>query len=144
MITGLERSLVLTVLLVTAAARAEANAGAPRQGGERAGEPAGISGIAIVREELVIDLRPLAATSGLVAVTATYHLDNPSDEKHLDLVFATGSAAAAFRAALDGRPVPSAFTSGADLPESWRPPHSTQRFDGGEGKLAALVACGDP
>ena len=128
----LERLVVLTAVIVTAAARAEANVGAPWQGGSRAGELDGIGAITIAHEDLVIDLRPLAAHDGLVAVAATYHLDNPLGDKHLDLVFATGSATAGFRVALDGREVPFVFNPYADLPASWRTPPSTPLFDGRE------------
>jgi hypothetical protein len=124
--------VVLTACLVLASARAEANVGSPWQGGSRAGEPEGIGTIRIAREELVIDLRPLAAADGLAAVTATYHLDNLADGKHLDLVFATGSGSADFQIAIDGRPVPSTSASGAELPASWRPPGSTPNFGSGE------------
>ncbi|HSK05155.1 MAG TPA: hypothetical protein VK932_28090 [Kofleriaceae bacterium] len=126
---------VLLSALVTAAMApvpVEANVGAPWWGGTPAGEPLGIDAIHIAREDLVIDLRPLATAGGLVSVAATYHLDNPSAEKHLDLVFATGSIDVAFQVTLDGRPVPSTATSGASLPESWRPPRTTPLFDDGE------------
>jgi hypothetical protein len=126
-----ELLVALTACLVLASARAEANVGSPWQGGSHVGEPAGIDAIRIAREELVIDLRPLAA-DGLVAVTATYHLDNPADAKRFDLVFATGSATADFRVALDDRPVPVTSAWSARLPASWRPPDSTPDFDGGE------------
>jgi hypothetical protein len=66
----------------------------------------------------VIDLRPLAAADGLVAVAATYHLDNPFGDKHLDLVFATGSATAGFHVALDGRQVPFVFTRARTCPRA--------------------------
>ncbi|HWO17203.1 MAG TPA: hypothetical protein VNO30_00445 [Kofleriaceae bacterium] len=127
--------VVVTACVVLAAARADANMGQPWRGGSRAGEPEvageGISAVRIAREELVIDLRPLA-DDGLAAVTATYHLDNPADARHLDLVFAAGSDAADFRVALDGRPVPLASPWGTTLPASWGPPASTPDFDGGE------------
>ncbi len=123
---------VLAAFAVTAPGRAEANMANPHRGGSLAGEPEGTGAITILREDLVIDLRSLTSDDGLVAVTATYHLDNPSGEKHLDLVFATGSAAVGFRVMLDGRPVPSGLYSGAALPESWRPPNSTPGIGGGE------------
>jgi hypothetical protein len=125
------RLAVLITLVVITATHAEANVGARSLGGSPAGEPDGIGTITIAREDLVIDLRPLAA-GGMVAVAATYHLDNPSEEKHLDLVFAAGSGTTDFQVALDGRPVPSARSSGVQLPAAWRPPRSTPLFDGSE------------
>src|SRR5260221_3378892 len=121
----------LAIAIVVAAARAHANVGEPGRGGSYAGELDGIGAIAIAREELVIDLRPLAADE-LVAVTATYHLDNASDAQHLDLVFASGSETAQFRVTLDGRDVPYASATKLVLPASWQVPKSTPLFDGGE------------
>jgi hypothetical protein len=121
---------IALLVLVATVAPASANLGAPWSGGEPAGEPVGIADIAIVREELVIDLRPLAEPSGSVKVNATYQLDNTGAEKQLDLVFATGSPSSEFRITLDGKPVASGLRPGAELPESWRPPASTPLFDG--------------
>ena len=138
---GLEHIVVLLAVAAAAAAvaagRAEANAGAPWQGGEHTGEPGGngggrIEGIAIAREELVIDLRPLAEEGGLARVAATYHLDNRAEARRLDLVFATGSPMTGFRLVLDGRPVQLTETPDVRLPESWRAPDGTPRFGGGE------------
>ena len=122
----------LGALLILAPLAASANVGPPSWGGQLVGEPAGITDIAILREDLVIDLRPVA-DDGLVAVAATYHLDNRGAGKHLDLVFASGSGRPTeFRVTLDARPVATAPLPGATLPASWRAPTSTPLPGGGE------------
>jgi len=124
--------LLALAIMAAAAGRAGANAGKPWGGGVRAGELGGIEGVAIAREELVIDLRPLVTEGELATVRATYHLDNRGDARRLDLVFATGSAAVGFRVLLDGRPVAITHMPDAVLPESWRPPGGTPGLGGGE------------
>jgi len=120
----------LAAVIVLAPLAATANVGPPSWGGQLAGEPAGITGVAILREDLVIDLRPLAE-DGQVAVSAVYHLDNRAAEQHLTLVFASGSGKPGdFRVTLDARPIASALIPGATLPASWRAPGSTPLPDG--------------
>lgn len=121
--------------MILAPVAASANVGPPSWGGQLAGEPAGITDIAILREDLVIDLRPLA-DDGLVAVAATYHLDNRAAARHLDLVFASGSGRPTeFRVTLDARLIATAPLPGATLPASWNAPASTP-LPGGAGELA--------
>lgn len=135
MLSQLGRLLVLVVLtlcLSMTATRAEAIVDVPWAGGSRAGEPEGIAVIRIVHEDLVIDLRPLADPGGLVAVVATYQLDNPAGEQQLDLVFATGSDIAGYRVTLDGHPVSFTSPPSVTLSESWHPPATTPMFEGGE------------
>lgn len=128
------RAAAALAVLVAALPAASANVGAPSSGGQLAGEPAGVRDVAILREELVIDLRPLAA-DGRVAVAATYHLDNPNAEQVLDLVFASGSGEpGGFRVTLDGRPVPATPRADVAMPDSWRAPASTP-LPGGDGEL---------
>jgi hypothetical protein len=125
------RAVAALALVLATSATADANVGKPSRGGTYAGELDGIGAITIAHEDLVIDLRPLAQ-DGLVAVSATYHLDNGADAKHLDLVFASGSEAAEFHVALDGHEVPYAAAAHLTLPASWRVPTSTPLFAGGE------------
>jgi len=127
-------AIACAAVVAAAPGAASANVGAPTTGGQLTGEPTGIRDIAISREDLVIDLRPLAV-GGLVAVTATYHLDSRAAEQTLDLVFASGSGSPdEFRITLDGRPIASRPKPGATLPESWRAPGSTP-LPGGAGEL---------
>lgn len=126
------RSLVMLLALMGSAGSAHANMAKGWEGGDRAGEPVGIADITITREELVIDMRPLVDRSALAKVSATYHLDNRGADKQLDLVFAMGSRANAFRVTLDGTEITSTLPSDAPLPESWQPPKTTPGLDGGE------------
>ena len=123
--------LALTVLISALPITAHANVGARTQGGQRAGEPAGIVEVAITHEELVIDLRPLEQR-GRARVTATYHLDNRADAKHLDLVFASGADQLVdFRVTIDQQAVASRLLPAASLPASWHAPTATPLPDGG-------------
>lgn len=106
-------------------AAASANIG-PRWWGDRTAEPLGLKGVAITREKLTIDLRPLAAVQP-VEVEAIYHLNNPGSAKHLDLLFITGVAGVSdFQVQLNDRMIPSTrspLSEHADqLPKSWQPP----------------------
>lgn len=131
-------ALAAFMLLFVVPLPAFANVGAPWAGGQLAGEPIGIADVAITREQLVIDLRPLVAR-GLVAVSATYQLDNRSTDKHLDLLFASGASDLKnVRVTLDGNPV--AIRSGSDIavPTAWRAPDRTPRPHG-EGTLPYVI-----
>lgn len=126
------RSLAALAVMIASAGSAHANMARGWQGGDRAGEPVGITDIAITREELVIDMRPMVDRTALAKVSATYQLDNRGADKQLDLVFAMGSDAESFRVTLDGTEVTGTLPSDAPLPQSWRPPETTPGFDGGE------------
>lgn len=111
----------LTALaLLLATVSAEANMGNPRSGGSLLGEATGLSTITITREELSIDLRPLA-DHGLALVNATYHVDNPGEAKQIDVVFVSGDRPVDFSAVLDGKPLlVTSLPAHVELPESWR------------------------
>jgi hypothetical protein len=124
--------LVMISVVLVAPRAASANVGPRSWGGQLAGEPAGIHDIAILREELAIDMRPLAG-DGRVRVTATYHLDNRAAEQALDLVLASGSGEPAeSRVTLDGGDVATALRLDVVLPASWQAPAATPLPDGGE------------
>lgn len=132
------RCLLAVLALVVIPLPAAANAAAPWSEGERVGDPSGIRDVVIKREELVIDMRPLAKR-GRVAVAASYTLENRTGDKHLELVFASGASdVAGFRVTLDGTPVPSRLDRNAKLPPRWRAPTTTPRLDG-DGALAFVV-----
>jgi hypothetical protein len=113
-------------LLVPAAARA--NIG-PQWWGELGAEPRGVKGVAITREKLTIDLRPVASLRP-VEVEAVYYLDNGGAAKKLDLVFVSGVPELSdFEIVLDDRPtigrlVPVLEDSASreEIPPSWKPP----------------------
>jgi hypothetical protein len=119
---------LMAVVGVVVPRRASANAAAPWSGGQIAGEASGIRDVAITREELVIDLRPLAEPPGLVEVSASYALSNRGVAQSLDLVFASGAAALKdFRVHLDGRAIDTRVDHDATLPQAWKPPRNTPR-----------------
>jgi hypothetical protein len=96
----------LLVAMLVLPAPAGANIG-PRWWGDLATEPAGLKEVAILCEELVIDLRPLAAGEP-GEVQATYHLSNFGPARKLDLLFVFGTEGVTdFEVWLDGRPVES-------------------------------------
>jgi hypothetical protein len=108
----------------------------PKWWGDRTAEPLGLEGVAIVQEELTIDLRPLTAAQP-VEVEAIYHLNNSGSAKKLDLLFITGvSGVSAFEVRLDGRLVESRrvppeewFIHKGELPKSWQPPDDMPGID---------------
>ena len=121
------------VLLLAMVASAEANVGRRDFPGGPAGEPAGLHAIAIEREELTFDLRPLAEGTP-VRVTARYHLVNSGEAVTAPLVFVTGvSDFDNVRVTLDGNAVSSNPERLSDwLPASWAAPRTTPALDGGE------------
>jgi hypothetical protein len=113
--------VLAAVLLLPATARA--NIG--RQWwGDRAGEPLGLKGVAISREDLDIDLRPLVDLEP-VQVSVIYRLHNSGPPRKLDLLFVSGSASVDdFEVRLGGQPVPCrrlAEKEVGKLPDSWKP-----------------------
>src|SRR5262245_25314373 len=63
---------------------------APQYRGDLVGEPSGVKAVAITREDLTIDLRPLAHLRP-VQVRAVYHLYNSGPKRRLHLLFVTGA-----------------------------------------------------
>jgi hypothetical protein len=118
---------VLLIAVLPSAARA--NIGQRWWGGLVA-EPEGLKDIAITEEHLTLDLRPLIRVEP-IQVEAIYRLQNRGPEKHLDLVFVSGTPdVSEFDVrlddqALDSCKVPIAEVShrGGRLPPPWaRPP----------------------
>ncbi len=109
---------------------AVANVGPPSSGGQLVAEPMGVAEIAIVRETLAIDLRPLAE-DGPVLVEAVYRLQNPKQEQTIDLLFASGAVGVrGFAVLFDGQSVASEPSPDAAFPESWQPPAETPGIHG--------------
>ena len=116
-------------------AKAEANIG-PQWWGDRTAEPLGLKGVAIVREKLTIDLRPLVAVQP-VEVEAIYYLNNSGSTKKLDLLFITGvTGVRDFEVRLDGRlvesrqvPLGEQSNRQDELPKSWQPPDELPGID---------------
>lgn len=118
----MNRGVLASIAVAACVSTVHANMGDPRSGGSTTGEVAGVAAITIAREELTIDLRPLAR-GGLVAVHAVYHLSNPTTPQSVDVVFAPGSDMHAFTATLDGAALDVTPLAGVSLPESWRTDH---------------------
>jgi hypothetical protein len=124
-------------LLLFTAVAVRANVGKPNTGGRIAGEPTGLHDIAIERETLTIDLRPLA-DNGKVRVEAVYYLNNTGPERTHDLQFAAGSTTSDFRVTLDDQLLPSSPASKDALPPKWQIPSRTPPIPGrgGSGQLS--------
>jgi hypothetical protein len=120
-------------VLVLCPGTVRANVGPPYAAGQTAAELVGIEDVAITRERLDIDLRPLAA-NGRVRVEAVYYLHNHGAEKKLDLLFASGADHVSdFRVSLDEQPAASAPATGVSVPGSWHAPAYTPGLNGGPG-----------
>lgn len=98
--------------------------GDPRSGGSTPADVTGVAAIAIAREELTIDFRPVEREGGLVAVHAVYHLNNPTTPQTIEVVFAPGSDMHGFVATLDGAPLAVTPVPDAVLPDAWRTGYS--------------------
>ncbi len=87
-------------------------------------EPQGVKDIAITREKLTIDLRPLVSLEP-VRVEAEYFLHNSGTGKKLDLVFVSGTPEVTdFAVWLNDRQVPFNDRVGrqVEMREEWKPP----------------------
>jgi len=118
----------------------------PKWWGDRTAEPLGLKGVAIIRENLTIDLRPLAAVQP-VEVGAVYSLNNSGSARKLHLLFVTGvTGVSDFEVRLDGRLVESRRVSPRDLsslpgevPKSWQPPDHMPYFDREEWRSGLIL-----
>ena len=136
----MKRAILLVLAALIGAlgvpAVALANMGPPWLTGDVVGEPrAGTKAVAIEREELAIDLRPLSAGEP-VRVTATYHVRNDGPAESLSLVFiatslANRGIAPPAEVSIDGATVPSQGPMPGSLPDVWQPPKSTPGLGGG-------------
>jgi hypothetical protein len=119
--------LLALLALLFVPASAWANIG-PRWWGNLSTEPKGLKGARITREDLTIDLRPLANVQP-VEVSVIYHLYNSGPARKLDLLFVSGAVGVDdFEVRLDGRLMPSQRLPSEevrrhweDFPDGWRP-----------------------
>lgn len=136
-------ALLAAALLALPAAPARANMAEPYTGparaGHAAGEPSGgLREVFIEREQLRIDLRPLADDEP-ARVEAVYRVRNDGAARALELVFVAAALAAGEHGVwVDGRPVASTPGAAGPLPPSWRVPGATPALDS-EGPLAYEV-----
>ena len=119
---------LIVVLALTAVA--SANVGKANFAGTSGTEPHGLRGVAIARELLTIDMRPVDGQHDAL-VTATYHLVNHGDAVTADLVFVAGTPSGAARVLLDGAPLAYHEVWRKDVPASWRAPTTTPALDDG-------------
>ena len=125
---------VAAILLLPCIARG--NIG-QRWWGDVTSEPPGFKGVAIIREDLDIDLRPLAKVEP-VRVRANYQLNNSGLARRLELVFVSGSPFISdFEVRLGGKLISSRVLSQEELrqhqeklPENWKPPYALAGFGG--------------
>lgn len=125
--------LVLLSLCATAAPAA-ANMGNPYTAGLPGGEPTGLEQVAVERETLEIDLRPLADGKS-ASIVATYAVRNDGAARVLPLVFVAAGlderAPAAPAITLDSVAVRIAAVQPLPAPASWQPPPTTPGFGDG-------------
>jgi hypothetical protein len=127
--TGLGQA-ILWCCLAAGPGIACANVGPPFWGGQLVAEPGGVANIDVVHETLSIDLRPLAVGKP-VLVDAVYLLENPADERELELVFVSGAPSVTeFHVQLDGQVLASEARPEMELPERWQPPFVTPALRG--------------
>lgn len=120
---------IATIAVLLPSSLASANVGPPSVGGQVIAEPVGLIDIDILRETLRIDLRPLA-NKGPALVEATYHLRNQGQNKHLELLFASGSPdVSSFQVWLDETKITTQKASDLKIPDSWLPPQKTPGLD---------------
>jgi hypothetical protein len=124
---------VLAALTLIPAARGNF---APRYWGDVNTEPWGFKEVAIVHEQLTIDLRPLAALEP-ASVEVVYDLSNGGASKRLDLLFVSGEAGIHdFEAHLGDQPLPARVLPREEIrrhldrfPPNWAPPESAPGID---------------
>jgi hypothetical protein len=137
--------LALTVVLVPTIARA--NVG-PKWWGDYVRETEGIREVAIVHEDLSLDLRPLANLEPAI-IEATYFLQNSGAAKTLQLVFVVGNVSVDdFEVRLGDRLLESRrlredenFDTWDLFPESWRPPKHGLGVDSRAGAIWLQRQC---
>jgi hypothetical protein len=114
--------------------RVFANMASPVQPGDPVGEPSGdLKQIAIAREVLDLDLRPLANDQPAM-VSATYAVRNEGPAQALDLLFVApglvGTSRSDVAVWLDNASVPATIAPNQKLPASWQPPATTPGLEG--------------
>jgi hypothetical protein len=117
-------------MLTVAPAVVWANAGPPHRPGRLVGEPNGLESVAIKRERLSFDLRPLTS-AGVALVEAVYEIENTGEEQTVDLIFVSGPMASDSAAVvLDEQPVPVVWKKIDALPPGWQAPDTTPSLSG--------------
>ena len=109
---------------------ASANMGPPWVEGYPVGEPLGaLAEIAIVEEDLTIDLLPLAETGREYEVSAVYRLHNHGPEAEVELLFVSPGVTSA-RVALDDKPLEFTREENVPVPPEWAAPERSPALAG--------------
>ncbi len=120
----------LLLALLAWPARVQANISAPWQEGTPAAEPGGNLGqLEVIREELAMDLRPLAQGTERVPVRVRYEVRNRGPALTSKLVFVTPGIASG-EVLLDGKVLQGTESRMETLPEVWQNAQ-TPDLDGG-------------
>src|SRR5690349_1848383 len=102
-----------------------ANLSGPWKPGQLLIDVEGVRDVAIVRETLRIDLRPLDQ-GRYVKISATYVVDHAGPARDLPLTFVTGAdSIRSVECRLNGTPLAFTTKQVLSMPDSWRPPEST-------------------
>lgn len=119
--------LVLLVLFLPSA-KCLGNLSGPWHPGQLLLDVEGVKDIAIVREKLQIDLRPLEQRD-LIKITATYVIDHRLPPKDLPLTFITGvDSVKGVHCRHNGKPLSFTTRQVVNMPANWKPPGETPGF----------------
>lgn len=131
----------LLLLGLAAAPAALANMAAPWTPGDPVGEPSGVfRQLAIEREALAFDLRPLA--EGAAAhVSVGYRVRNEGAETTVDLLFVSPGIEEG-TVTVDGAAVPAVPLAEPTLPPEWAPPSAAPAIGGGEHRYTVVEPTG--
>ncbi len=120
------------VWLLIATTLLNANASPPWRSGTLALEPQGVKDVAIVREKLHFDLKPLMDGKP-VNVEATYQLKNSGSARSVELVFITGmNEVASAQCWLGDKLLTSVIEKAGDMPKEWQHPKTTPHPSGND------------
>jgi hypothetical protein len=121
-------ALVVLLVLFMPSSPCFANLSGPWKPGQLLVDVEGVKEIAIIREKLGIDLRPLK-DGGMIKISATYLIDHPHSPKDLPLTFITGvESVKEVKCTLNGIPLAFNTTQVMLMPDSWKPPDNTPGF----------------
>ncbi len=120
--------IALLVVLVFPSTSCFANLSGPWKPGQLLVDVQGVKDVAIVREKLRIDLRPVEQGNA-IRITATYLIEHQQPAKDLPLTFITGvESVKGVKCTLNGMPVKFTTKQVVTMPNSWKPPAATPGF----------------
>lgn len=120
--------IALLVVLIIPSTNCFANLSGPWKPGQLLVDVQGVKDIAIVREKLRIDLRPVEQR-GAIKITATYLIEHTQPPKDLPLTFITGvDSVKGVKCTLNGMPLAFTTKQVVTMPDNWKPPAATPGF----------------